>query len=606
MKEVILLNMPFVSISRPAIGISILKARLAEEGIQCDVAYPNLLFAEMVGVENYHLIDERISLSAFAGDWLFAQYLFGEKLDLSAYIRTLQNFLKNEEEFQRVLDLRKAVGPFLWACMDRLEIKNYRLVGFTTTFQQNLASLALAWEIKKNYPEKRVVFGGGNCEGPMGYQLHQSFPWIDYVCRGESEGSLPGLSKAIQSGQSVDYIKGIVYRNHTGSIPTDPVVPLEDLDQLPCPDYDDYFEALKDSPLEAHISPIIPVENSRGCWWGDTSHCTFCGLNGEKITFRSKSPARILEELRILKNRYKVSSFVAVDNIMSMRYFEEVLPRLKEEALGISLFYETKANLKKEHVKWLAEAGINSIQPGIESLNTHILGLMRKGTTALQNIQLLKWCSQYGVNPAWNLLYGFPGETAEDYEQMEEWMDALHHLTPPSATGQIRLDRFSPYFENPQTYGLRDIRPFSMYNLIYPLPPYQITDLAYFFEYSYTDHREPLSYAGKILEKIEAWKRSDDGALIKQYGNDPELLITDTRPNRRHSQVALKGLQREIYDYCDTAKSFQGLMDFARLQYEVPPDFQSWLQGFLDQMVDWKCMIRENDHYLSLAIGEKV
>ena len=44
------------------------------------------------------------------------------------------------------------------------------------------------------------------------------------------------------------------------------------------------------------------------------------------------------------------------------------------------------------------------IQPGIESLSDHVLKLMRKGTTALQNIQLLKWCREYGVQPEWNLL----------------------------------------------------------------------------------------------------------------------------------------------------------------------------------------------------------
>jgi ribosomal peptide maturation radical SAM protein 1 len=606
MKKVLLLNMPFVSLSRPAIGISVLKAHLAEEGIECDVAYPNLLFAEWVGVDCYQFIDERISLQMFVGDWLFAQHLFGERLDLDSYIQTLRLFLKNETEFQKLLEIRSIIGPFLNQCLEKLKVEEYGLVGFTTTFQQNLASLALAYQIKKTYPGKILVFGGGNCEGIMGFQLLSSFPWIDYVCCGEAESSFPALVKAIESGESVSTIGGIVYRDHDRPISTGPPRPIREMDQLPIPDYDDYFEALRNSPVSSLLSPVLPIENSRGCWWGAKSHCTFCGLNGTTMEFRSKSASRVLREVQFLKDRYQRGDFVAVDNIMDMRYFKDLLPRLKQEACGLSLFYETKANLKREQVKLLSEAGVKAIQPGIESLNTHVLKLMRKGTTALQNIELLKWCREYGVVAAWNLLCGFPGETPEDYEQTEEFIDALYHLPPPGVAGNIRLDRFSPYFNHPRKYGLTGIKPFLVYELIYPLPRKELFNLAYFFEYAYIDQPPPQSYFEKALRKVETWKSSAGGTLTKRYGVDPELLITDTRPNRRHFQVALSGIQREIYDYCDTGKSFQGLMDFAESRYDVAPDFQSWLQQFLGQMVDWRFMVRENDHYLSLAIGERV
>ena len=48
-------------------------------------------------------------------------------------------------------------------------------------------------------------------------------------------------------------------------------------------------------------------------------------------------------------------------------------------------------------------------------LSTHVLKLMRKGTSMLQNLRLLKWCRYYGIEVAWNLIWGFPGETEEDY-----------------------------------------------------------------------------------------------------------------------------------------------------------------------------------------------
>ncbi|PYS42219.1 MAG: RiPP maturation radical SAM protein 1, partial [Acidobacteria bacterium] len=86
------------------------------------------------------------------------------------------------------------------------------------------------------------------------------------------------------------------------------------------------------------------------------------------MKYRSKSPERVLAELSELKQRYGLGSIQFVDNILDMSFFKTVLPRLAAEGEKYSLFYETKANLKREQVELLARAGVKSIQPGIESL----------------------------------------------------------------------------------------------------------------------------------------------------------------------------------------------------------------------------------------------
>ena len=62
-----------------------------------------------------------------------------------------------------------------------------------------------------------------------------------------------------------------------------------------------------------------------------------------------------------------------------------------------TVWYETKANLSRDQVRTLAEARVNRIQPGIESLSDKSLRLMRKGSTKAVNLQLLRWCAEYGV-----------------------------------------------------------------------------------------------------------------------------------------------------------------------------------------------------------------
>src|SRR5260370_24175623 len=190
---------------------------------------------------------------------------------------------------------------------------------------------------------------------------------------------------------------------------------LRDLDALAVPDFGDYFAGLEQSTGGSNVVPTLLFETSRGCWWGAKSHCTFCGLNGGAMAFRSKSARRALEELEYLVQRWRIENVEAVDNILDMKYFRDVLPALAEWKWPLQLFYEVKSNLSREQVHLLRDAGVRRIQPGIESLNDHILKLMKKGTTALRNIQLLKWCQEYGVTAEWSMLYGFPGETRPAY-----------------------------------------------------------------------------------------------------------------------------------------------------------------------------------------------
>jgi ribosomal peptide maturation radical SAM protein 1 len=494
--------------------------------------------------------------------------------------------------------LRGEVGPFLEICFEAFDIEAYDVVGFTTTFEQNLASLALAKCVKARYAEKITVLGGGNCEGTMGLELHRQFPWIDYVCSGESENSFVGLVKRLTTGDPPDGLPGVIFRQHGHSQLAAPPDRVLDMDRVPDPNYDDYFTALQGSSVGLRLRPALLIESARGCWWGAKSHCTFCGLNGSTMAFRAKSAPRVYAELARQKDRYGTAQFLAVDNIMSYNYFRDLLPMLKERNPGISLFYEIKSNLKRVHVEMLRDAGVLAIQPGIESLNTHVLKLMRKGVTAIQNVQLLKLCREYGIELAWNLLYGFPGETTQDYEETAGVIQAIYHLKPPGAVAPIRLDRFSPYYDHAEEFGLAKVRPYPIYSHIYALPQESVANLAYFFEFEYLDGRTRIDYVQPALDAIRVWKENPGGDLVKRYGTDPELMLLDDRPQRRPIHFPLNGLQREIYDFCDEIRS---LSSIEALVAERTGSHAS-VDYFLDELVRYQVMLREGNQFLSLAI----
>src|ERR1019366_5910563 len=73
------------------------------------------------------------------------------------------------------------------------------------------------------------------------------------------------------------------------------------LDDVPVPEFGEYFRRLDELGLTRRVRPQVPLEIARGCWWGQKHHCIFCGLNGSQMVFFDKSPARVVEEIRALK-----------------------------------------------------------------------------------------------------------------------------------------------------------------------------------------------------------------------------------------------------------------------------------------------------------------
>ena len=115
--------------------------------------------------------------------------------------------------------------------------------------------------------------------------------------------------------------------------------------------------------------------------------------------------------------------------------------------------------MTKKQIQTLAQGGAKVIQPGIESFSLSQLQEMDKGVRPLQNILCMKWAMYYGIDINWNILIGFPGETNDDFRQQIDLIKLLYHLPPPECVGSLWLERFSPYFQRPEEYGIKIMAP---------------------------------------------------------------------------------------------------------------------------------------------------
>src|SRR5262249_53539650 len=162
------------------------------------------------------------------------------------------------------------------------------------------------------------------------------------------------------------------------------------------------------------------------------------------MAFRHKSWRRVVEETDELVARHGRLPLQFVDDIVALDYFDDLLPYWAERADPTPKLFELKSNVRRAQLELLRRAGVSIVQPGIESLADGTLRVMRKGVSAAQNVAVLRWCKELGIEVYWNLIFGFPHEDPEDYPRTERLLAQITHLPPPLACAPIRMDRFSP------------------------------------------------------------------------------------------------------------------------------------------------------------------
>lgn len=527
----VILFPPFGGLDRPALGPHILQACAREVGFEVTVLYANLLFAQRAGYSEYADIS-LANPSSLVGERMFARAAHGISPSLAGIqIERLSSGYPNAQSSSPSADTEAALAAvaaaaadFTTELADELAAICKGVVGVSSTFEQTNAAAALLTRIKSSQPQIVTLIGGANCQGAMAEGIAALIPAVDHVFVGESEVTFPQFLQSMASVRWPRVIKG---------------KSCDNLDALPIPDFSDYYQQLADlgpdCPILESGDVSLPVESSRGCWWGQKSHCTFCGLNGETMGFRVKSAQRLIDELRILMRAHPTNSVVMVDNIMPHGYFKELLPLLPTELPGLHIFYEQKSNLSLTRVKALKDAGVVVIQPGIESLSTDLLRLMRKGVSAAQNLALMRYARALDVKITWNLLYAFPGDKREWLTAMRQLLPFIEHLEPPIALSHLSIDRFSPYFEQPQRHGVSNVRPIPAYFEVMPNNA-PIDKIAYHFEATYaTGTGAAVAEVEAMRQQILAWQAhwndaSSPRPVLEISKLDDELyLLIDTR-----------------------------------------------------------------------------
>jgi ribosomal peptide maturation radical SAM protein 1 len=609
--ETVLVNMPWAPVIQPSLSLGLLKAILQQAGFSCSVRYCNLEFAADAGEQAFRAVLSTIS-SDYMRDWVFRRSAFSEfhcndreYIDL-VYSRNPMK-LSRSEFTETAFSVRDSAEAFVKRTAESIAAGSPLFVGCTTSMNQHVASLALLRYLRELSPETVTVLGGANCDGTMGQATHRWFPWVDYVVSGEADGIIVKIAELVsQFGSSPPRellpsgLLAPVYR--TEGYPKTCNAVYDALDELPLPDYREYFRALEESPgwLSGMILPSLPVETSRGCWWSSSGGCSFCGIDHTNGRFISKNPEKVQHEFQELVERYGTGRIQTADNVMDQSYFSTLLPALSREKKHYRLFYEVRPTESPRKVELLEQAGINWIWSGIESLSTKVLSLANKGVKAWQNIQFLKECRSRGIYVGWNLMCDFPGEDDRWYSEMAELLSLCVHLQPPAACARVRLDRYSEYHRNPEKYRLK-LRPARLSRYIYPLTEDQLEEQVYFFEdtdrWADPQFESILNRPGisSVKSSVDRWMKvfhSRAPAVLSILDDGAVSTVTDSR----------------IPDF-PVAWQFTGIEREALLaSHQAPPekDMEMRFPGILKKLEELGLLVLLDGHAVGLCLHGEV
>jgi len=607
--QVALVNMPFSFSKYPSIQLGTLSTLLKSQGIAVDCHYLNVRFAHKIGVPLYELICEK---RALFGEWLFSYLLFRDNPKRAEYPRVFKPVFEQiaQQSGQPIgyfQEMAVKIAPqFLTWALTAIDWSRYKLIGFTSTFDQNVASLTMAKLIKDLYPDVTIVFGGANYDGEMGLEYFRVFPFIDHVVVGEGEVAFPALAHRVLGTRTEEFPPGVAFRED-GQVRLNPNTSLfTDFAKTGPPDYDDYYHLLAELGDTAQgLDRILLYEGSRGCWWGEKHHCTFCGLNAQSMKFRAKSPEQVASDMTYLCRRYDTARFRLVDNIVDMKYIDQLFGKFAADHCDLDVFIETKSNLQKAQIKTLALGGVKCMQPGLESLSVSQLKAMDKGVTPMQNIVCLKWSYYYRITVSWNILLGFPGETNDDYLRQIDLIPSLVHLQPPEAAGKFWLERFSPYYARPHEYGVRMTGPGLAYQYVYDGRQVDLNKIAYDFEYE-LDHWpvDPHIYQ-ELVSAVENWQRlhaSNDRPFLYYSKALGYVTVYDGRTPKNPTRHRYDGLAAVLIELCnESPKSLDQIRVAIPARSTADRDH---LESILADLASRRVLYEERGKYFTLAIPE--
>jgi radical SAM superfamily enzyme YgiQ (UPF0313 family) len=299
--------------------------------------------------------------------------------------------------------------------VQRILRSDAKVIGFSVYLGAQWATLELARMIKKADPSRIVVCGGQFFfKGDAAAEWIKN-PEIDAVVRGNGDFVFPELLKSVAATGAVAPIPGVVCKSRGSVVDRGTAPPIENLDLLP-------FADIKGFPLELYEDQNrIPFAASRGCVW----KCHFCSTTQFWSGYSYMSGERMFAEVRHHKKLFpdkqhlEFYDITANGSVPSLVRFSELTAEARTRE---NMYFGWKINaiirpeMTRDVLDKMRKALCQDIIYGIESGSPRVLKLMNKPYRVEVAEQVLRDTHESGITATGNFMFGFPGETEEDFK----------------------------------------------------------------------------------------------------------------------------------------------------------------------------------------------
>jgi radical SAM superfamily enzyme YgiQ (UPF0313 family) len=270
--------------------------------------------------------------------------------------------------------------------------------------------------IKENLPSTKIILGGPDVRFNAENYLRQG---ADVIVMGEGEVTMFELCA---NEKPVELISGIAFIKDDILVETPEREKIKDLDELSAPnrkkiDLQLYLDAWK----ERHGKNAMSVSTMRGCPYT----CKWCSRAVYGLSYRRRSPEKVVEEMVSIQTAYNPDSLWFVDDVFTIShkwlqgFFEELQRR------NIIIPYEciTRADrMNEEVIKMLKLTGCFRVWIGSESGSQKVIDLMDRRVDVQQVRDMIRLSKKEGIEAGTFIMLGYPGETETDIEE------TIHHL----------------------------------------------------------------------------------------------------------------------------------------------------------------------------------
>ena len=420
MIDIVFLTLPRLELRAPITAPAILKSVVENHGFSA--------FCFDINIDLWHKLDEKIHGNV----WLETDLTF-----------------RYEEKFNSYWD--QYILPHTASWISVIKEKNPTWIGITVFSQRNKwMTVAMCKLIRKELPNIKIVIGGP-------FTIYLGNPLLEH-----------NLIDVYVNGEGEHAIVDVLSDNYatTPGVNGNPPVQINNLNDLPVPDYSDYdmkkystawYDPTNKSKLGTNFAYIT---GSRGC----VRRCSFCDIGSMWPKFRYRSGDHIAEEIQN-QAKHGIMHFLFTDSLLngnSQQLIELCTSIINQKNIGtipqeVSLegqfAVRSEYNMPEEIYALMSEAGMNFVSLGIESGSESVRKHMQKQFTDTDLEYTLTMCAKYNIKMCWLLMVGYPTETEEDFQKTLDLLKTYKWINEMGLVSSVALGPTLDIVEGSRLYN---------------------------------------------------------------------------------------------------------------------------------------------------------